>query len=293
MSKESFLSSPYLFLIPAAIFMVAFIVYPFLYSVYNGFFSWNWAHPEKGIVYVGLDNYVSLLLNSDFQNSLRVTFLYTALVLSIEFPLGLILAVLLAQNFKGVSLLRTVCLIPLMTSRVAAALIWQLIYHETIGPLNYLISLLGGKSISWLSNPHMALFSCCLVTVWLYVPFEALILMAAILSIPSDIIESAKVDGASSITIFRHITLPLIKPTAIVVLLIRTMDTLRVFDEVYILTSGGPAGATEVVSFYAYRSLFSYLDVGYASAICVFTLVLLTIVSIPYIKMTVGGLSAR
>mgnify|MGYP000306503345 CR=1 FL=1 len=159
-----------------------------------------------------------------------------------------------------------------------------MMYHERLGFLNYFLSLLGLAPVSWLGDPKIALFSCSIVTIWLNIPFEALVLLAGLTAIPPELYESATLDGASRLKTFLYITLPLLRPVIAILLLIRTMDALRTFDVIYVLTFGGPGGATEVISYYGYKSMFSYLKVGYSSAISVFTLILLLIVGIPYIK---------
>ncbi|GMR03491.1 MAG: sugar ABC transporter permease [Thermodesulfovibrionia bacterium] len=215
--------------------------------------------------FIGLDNYIYLLGDSRFWNALKNTAYFTGVSVTLELMLGLSVAVLLNRTFKGKGFMRAVVLIPWAVPTVVSAKMWEWIYNTDFGILNYIL----GTDINWLGSTFWAINAAIFMDVWKTTPFVALLLIAGLQVIPTDLYSAAKVDGAGSWYIFTRITLPLLMPVILIVLIFRTLDAFRVFDAVYVLTGGGPANTTETLSIYAYKVLFQLLQFGYGSTLSV------------------------
>jgi multiple sugar transport system permease protein len=189
------------------------------------------------------------------------------------------LAVLFNRDFRGNRLVRTLLLIPMMLAPIVAGLIWRFMYNPQIGIVNYLLRLIHVKGPIWLGDPSVAMPAVVLVDVWQWAPFMFLMLYAGIASLPVDVFEAATVDGASAAQRFFLITLPLLRPIILVAVVIRVIDTLRIFDTIFVLTRGGPANITEVLSIYTYKVGMNFFRIGYATTMSYFLLVIITLVS--------------
>jgi multiple sugar transport system permease protein len=204
-----------------------------------------------------------------------------ASAISLEFILGIGLALLLDRDLFGKGLIRSLVLLPMMCTNVVIGLTWRLLLNYQFGIVNYYLGVLGIAPVEWLSNPSLARPSIILVDVWNTTSFVALMILAGLQAMPEEPFEAARIDGASAWQTFRYLTLPLLRPTILVVLLWRVIDTFRIFDVVYLLTAGGPARATETVSLYVYRNGFQLFNLGYASAASyVMILIMLVIAAI-------------
>ncbi|HKZ17001.1 MAG TPA: sugar ABC transporter permease [Geobacteraceae bacterium] len=237
--------------------------------------------------FVGLDNYLFLLQDDRFWNALGNTAYFTALSVTVELLLGLAVALLMERRFRLKGIARAVILVPWAIPTVVSARMWEWIFNTDFGVLNYLT----GLRINWLGSPFWAMHAAVLVDVWKTTPFVAILLMAGLQAIPRDLYQAARVDGAGSWAVFRHVTLPLLRPVILVVLLFRTLDAFRVFDAVYVLTGGGPANTTETLSIYAYRVLFQTLQFGYGSALAVTVFFFTGLISVGYIRLLTRGRS--
>lgn len=247
--------------------MVAVLAYPLSYSFWLSFHEWTLRGFRTGVPFVWLDNYLELFGEFEFWRSMRVTILFMVGAITLEFILGMALALLLNVGIRGRGLIRALILLPMMATNVVIGLGWRMMYNFDAGIINWFLSLVGIPPVTWLSSVDMALPSVIIVDVWNTTSFVALILLAGLQTIPDDPLEAARIDGASHWQAFYHITLPLLRPSILVALLWRVIDTFRIFDVVFTLTGGGPASATEVISLYAYRNGFQKFDLGYASAI--------------------------
>ncbi len=266
-----------LIVLPALIILLAFYIYPLLYSSYMSLHFFDLARP-RAFRFVGLDNYVKTLRDPEFLQALQNTLLYAGVAVPLELLFGTLLALALANIQVGRSLLRTLLVIPMMLAPVAMGLMWKFMYNDEFGILNYLIrrSGLADRPPLWLSDPKLALYSVVVVDIWATTPLIILLMLAGLLSIPHETYEAAWIDGASLLATFRRITLPLLRPVILVALLIRGMDAFRVFDVIFVMTKGGPALKSDVLSFYAYRAAFTHRQIGDASATAwIMTLILL------------------
>lgn len=256
----------FLIVLPALVLMGLVFLYPLFFSGYTSIQDYDIVRPDRS-EFIGLENYTDTLEDAQFQRALTNTFIYVAVALPIEFTLGLILAMALATIPVGRGILRTLLIIPMMLAPVAMGLMWKFMYNDQFGIINYLLREFGvNRPPLWLADPSIALFSVIAVEIWATVPVFVLLLLAGLMSIPTDYYEAAAIDGAGSIELFRHITLPLLRPVILVALLIRGMDAFRVFDLIYVLTGGGPALRTDVLSYYIYRLAFREHSFGEASS---------------------------
>lgn len=273
-----------LFLAPAVLFLLFSSVYPLLYSLRLSFFSWNMSVPNSQPVWIGLGNYTRLFSDANFLASVRITLIFVTASVTIEFILGMGLALLATSSGRMVGLIRTVLLIPLMMTPVVVGVLWRTLYHSEYGAINFMLNLFGIGSQTFIADPQQALASVIAVEVWQQVPVVAFILAAGIQSLPVDLYKAARVDGASAWQIFREITLPLLRPVILVALLLRIMDAFRIFDIIWTLTFGGPGRTTELLSMLIYKSGLQFFQIGQASAMSWLFLVVIFCISIFFIR---------
>jgi multiple sugar transport system permease protein len=252
--------------IPALLIMLVVFIYPLLFSAYTSLHDFEITRPDR-TRFIGLENYVTILQDDQFQRALGNTLVYVFVAVPIEFVIGLTLALALATIQRGRGIFRTLLVIPQMLAPVVMALMWKFMYNDELGIINHVLRELGvSRPPLWLTETPLALFSIIIVEVWATVPIFVLLLLAGLLSIPQEYYEAAAIDGASPWQMFLRVTLPLLQPVILVALLIRGMDAFRVFDLVYVLTNGGPALRTDVLSFFTYRIAFTEREFGLASA---------------------------
>nr|WP_246869744.1 sugar ABC transporter permease [Priestia megaterium] len=271
-----------MFFLPAGIFMLVFLVYPIFLLIRDSFYKIDLINPSLR-EFVGLANYTNSLTSSRFLKALWNTVVYIGVAVCIEFILGLILALLLSNAFKGSQFIRTLLLSPLMLAPLVTGLIWKFMLNDQFGIINWGLYKLGLLSdphqILWLSDSRFALYSTIMADIWLTTPFIMLVLLAGIKGIPISLYESADMDGANKWHKFRYITFPSLIPVATVALLIRIIDAARTFDIVWVLTQGGPGFSSEVLSTYMYKTLTRYGEVGQSSAMAVIFIIILLILS--------------
>jgi len=273
-----------LFMAPAVLFLLFTSVYPLLYSLRLSFFSWNMSVPNSQPVYIGLANYTRLFSDANFLSSVRITLIFVAASVTLEFLLGMALALLATSNLKLMGVIRTVLLIPLMMTPVVVGVLWRTLYHSSYGAINFFLNLVGIASQPFVGDPKQALASVIVVEIWQQLPVVVFILAAGIQSLPVDLYKAARVDGASAWQIFREITLPLLRPVILVVLLLRIMDAFRVFDIIWTLTFGGPGRTTELLSMMIYKSGLQFFQIGQASAMSWLFLLVIFFISIFFIR---------
>ncbi len=248
--------------LPTSVLMLLVFGIPLLFSLYLSFEGWSPDQALFGGSFAGLDNYQDLLTDPSFVGSLGITFGYTAVTVATELAAGLGLALLLNIDLPLINLFRTALIIPMMITPVVAAFCWKLLLDPDHGIVDYLI----GSHIIWLGRPDTALVSVAVVNLWQNAPYVAVLLLAGLRSLPSEPIEAAAIDGASRLQVFWHITLPLLRPYIVVALLLRTIFEFRAFDNIYVMTSGGPADATMVLSMFTYLASFVRFDLSLGAA---------------------------
>jgi len=262
---------PRVLIAPTALFALAMTVLPLGYSLLTSLQNYPLG---RAPLFVGLQNYRNLLQDNSFYSSLGVTLTFTVAATAIEFILGLTLALLLKEEFPFQGVIRSSLIIPMVIAPVVVGIIWRLLYNADVGLFSYTVQALTGKNISVLSSTTLALPAVILVDIWEWTPFMFLILLAGIQSLPLEPFEAARVDGASAWNIFVHLTLPMLRPVISVAILIRALDAFTVFDQVFVLTQGGPGTATEVATLMIYKTAFRFSQYGYGAAMAVALLIL-------------------
>lgn len=276
---------PVLLLMPAVLVIAALLVYPVGYGLFLSLYDYRMTM-SPDIVFIGLRNYQRLLFETpDFLNSVRVTAQFTAMTVALEFAIGLGIALLLTQHLPARPLFRALILLPLMVPPLVSGLLWRLMYDHELGVLSFFVRALGGDPPVFLGDPSIALFAVSLTEVWRATPFMVLVLLAALQSVPAELHEAAQIDGAGRFDRFRAVTFPLILPVLLIALLFRTVDVLRTFDLIYLLTQGGPGTTTEVLSMFIYRYGFQSFDMGKTSAASMILFALTAVVCVVYLRL--------
>lgn len=273
---------PYLLIAPTIAVLVALSIYPLIYAV-----KVSLQTDSSAGVRWSLQNFTRLVADDFFRSALAHTLVYAIIALTFEFLLGLGLAVLMNRAMRGRSLFRAALLVPMMLPPVVVGVVWRLMLNPNFGAINGTLKGFGVNTehLTWTASPTLAFASVIMVDVWQWTPFMFLILLAGLQAIPEEPYEAALIDGSSAWQTFRYITLPLLKPAILIALLLRTMDLLRVFDQIFILTEGGPGSATETISLYIYRTAFRFSDFGYAAAMSFVLLILTNAISLLYIRL--------
>ncbi|MEA5455066.1 sugar ABC transporter permease [Sinomonas sp. JGH33] len=272
-----------LLMLPAGAFLAVFIGWPLVQFVVDGFFK---IAPIAGgsREFVGFGNYVRLFQDADFLNASWRTLLYAVIVVTLEFVLGLAVALVFSALGNASRVFRTVFLYPLMIAPIVAGLLWRFLLIDNFGIVNELLTRVGimhsSSDVQWLSNPNIALFSVAIPDVWLTTSFITLVLFAGLQNIPGDVIEAARIDGARYPTILFRILLPLLRPVIAVALIVRGIDAARAFDVILIQTNGGPQSSTETLSLLIYRTMVRFGDPGLASAMGTVYLVVMLAVAL-------------
>jgi len=272
-------------LTPAIIILLLLSIYPLIYSLNLSFSRWQLGTSPDTSKYVGFDNYIWLFSDAQFWNSIMVTLKILFLSVGIGFLLGMGLALLFDSKLKGINKAVPIILLPIMLTPVVVGLIWRLLLNEQFGIINYYLIKLGIKPISWLSSTAIAPMSIVLVDVWQWTPFLFLILYASLKALPIEIYEAADVDGASYIQKLLYITIPLLKVPIAIALIIRTTDFLKIFDQVYMITFGGPGNSTEILGLFAYKLAFINANLGRASSASYILLILSIIFALGLLKL--------
>ena len=282
------------FLTPSILFVATFSLYPIIDSFRLSFYRMILTLPWLGRKFIGWDNYQDLFGDPVALQSLLTSLTFVAVTTPIEVLLGLAMALLLNESFHGRGWLRAIVLVPWALPTVVASQMWRFIFNDRYGLFNFV--LFGDATDRYwapLAEPGLALLSIMTADVWKTSSFAALIILAGLQTIPRELYEAASIDGAGAWQKFRHITFPLVKPALLLALLFRTIDALKVFDLVFVMTQGGPADTTNVLQFYGYKKIFAEGMIGYGSTIAVAVFSLSLILSLVYIRLLGARLLGR
>jgi len=265
----------YLLPLPALIVMFLIVAFPIGYNLVLSLFRYDLAG-VSAVQFIGLDNYVHISQAPRFWNSLAVTAVFTGGALVGQTVIGTALALFFSREFKGKSLVKAIFLFPIAATPVAVSLIWAMMWNFDFGIINYVIRALGGHPQMWLASPSQVIPALVITDIWQWTPLIMLIVLASLESLPREPFESATVDGASAFQILTRITLPLIRPTIIVAAMIRSIDAIKTFDLIYVMTQGGPGFASENLNIYTFNVGFNYFRMGRGAtlAVVLFTIVL-------------------
>jgi raffinose/stachyose/melibiose transport system permease protein len=276
---------PWLFIAPALIIYSVVVVYPMIYSSWLSLFRWDGVAPTK--VFVGLENYGILLTQNDvFWVALKNNAIWLVAALLLPTSTGLGLAILLNSKFRGSHIFRSIFYFPSVLSLAVVGLIWTWIYHPDLGLLNQALTAAGLKAFTrnWLSDPNIALYPVILAATWNAVGLPMLLFLAGLQTIPEELHEAAKVEGAGPVRRFLYVTFPLLRETTLVVLAITAINALKAYDIIYAMTNGGPANRTQLLSTWMYFLTYNYNQVGLGTAIAVVLFLLTLMFAIPYIR---------
>jgi ABC-type sugar transport system permease subunit len=282
------------FLLPSLVFVGVFSAYPILESFRLSFYRMILTLPWLGEKFVGWENYRDLATDPVARGSLFTSLLFVAVTTPIEVLLGLAMALVLNESFRGRGWLRAIVLIPWALPTVVSSQMWRFIFNDRYGLFNYLI--FGDATQNYwapLAEPGLALMAIMVADIWKTSSFAGLIILAGLQGIPQELYEAADIDGATRWQKFRRVTLPLIKPALLLALLFRTIDALKVFDLVFVMTQGGPADTTNILQFYGYKKTFAEGMIGYGSAIAVVAFSISLLLSIFYLRVSAAGILRR
>jgi len=282
MVKERHLG--YLYLLPTIVILCLVSIFPLIYALNLSFHRWDNFAQVIG-KFVGFKNYHRLLFRDPrFWNSFKNSFVLWAVAGGAQIFLGFLVAILINREFFLHRVVKAVILLPMLVLPVGAAHMWSLIFNPLFGPANYLLRLLSLPSVNWLGDPRVALTSIVIADVWQWMPFCCLIMYAGLQGIPLSVYDAAKVDGAGAWQTTFAIIAPLLKRVFLVVILFRSIDLFRIFDVIYVLTSGGPGNATETMPFYTYILGFKRFDLDRAAALSFLLVIIVSVISFVFIS---------
>lgn len=276
--------TPYMFMAPAAIIMAVALMYPLGYMVWGSFRDWDPSQTIGEAEFVGLDNYVKLWGDPNFWESMTVTLTFAFFVVSFELFIGVGLALLLDRNIRGMSVLRTLFILPMMIAPVVVGLMWRYMYHPTVGTFNRTLDGIGIPGVDWLGQ-H-ALMSVIIADIWQWTPFIFILSLAALQSLPKSALEAARIDGATTWQQIIYIKLPLMMPVLIVTGLLRLIDAFKVLEVILVMTEGGPGLSTEILALRISRTATEFRELGEAAAMSNYLLILLMILTISMFGFT-------
>lgn len=268
-------ATPYLFLAPAGIILLVALLYPIGFMIYASFLDWAPSQRIEQAEWVGLKNYIDLLQDENFRESFSVTITFASLVVSIEMIVGVGLALLLDRNLRGMSMLRTIFILPIMIAPIVVGLMWRHMYHPTVGIFNKFTTLIGIGDLPWLSDGTWAFAAIIIADVWQWSPFVFILSLAALQSLPRSTLEAAEIDGATGWQKIWHIKIPLMMPVLIVTALLRLIDAFKVLEVILVMTNGGPGLSTEIIALRISRTVGEFQELGVAAAMANYLLLLL------------------
>lgn len=275
--RKSEVISGYLFILPSLVIFITFMIIPIFMGLYISLTDYD---GFKTMNFVGLQNYAAMFKDSYFLVSFKNNIVYTLFTVPGTLILSLLLAVAVNKGIRGSSVFKTVFFFPYITSMVAVGIIWTLLFNPTVGPINNFLKSIGiANPPGWLLSTKSALPAVMIVTVWKWSGYYMIIFLAGLQGIPKQLYEASEVDGASGLTKFFHITLPLLSPTTFLILILLIINSFQVFDLINIMTEGGPGRATNVLVYRIYQEGFKYMHFGYASAEAYFLFAIILIIT--------------
>ena len=276
----------YATLFPAVLLFLLLTLLPIANLVSLSFHDITWSDGQAVWDWVGFHNYAALPADNLLRAGVLNTIIFAVVAVAIQLVIGFFLALWTTQIIRGRLVYRTIFILPILVPGIIIGAIWKLMYSYDFGVINSALGVFGVGPIDWLGNPNLALLSVIIVDVWHWTPFCFLLLLAGLESLPKDVFEAARVDGATDGQILRYITLPLMVPTLVVTFVFRMILAFKVFDEIYLLTGGGPGTSTEVISYTIYRRFFTEDQVGYGAAMSIAVIALITVMILAATRAT-------
>lgn len=272
-------SARFFFPAPSLLFLAVMLAFPVAYIIWLSLHDW-YLMDRAAPVFVGLHNYIDLFSDQRFLHAVVKTLWFSFLAVLVQIPLGVLCALIFSREFRGRGIIRTIFILPLASTPVAISLVWILMMNPNLGVLNYLLSLIHLQPDLWLASQKTVIRSLIMVDTWMWTPLVMLIVLGGLSNLPSAPYESAQIDGANGLQKFWYITLPLVRPAIMAALILRTIDVLKTFDIIFIMSEGGPAQASETMNVYLFLQSFQFFHMGEASAIAVCLLALVLCVSL-------------
>ena len=274
------------FILPSLLGFLIFTFIPVVISLCLSFTSWNFMEGIVGIKFNGLANYIRLFSDEWFLNSYKNNIIFTAVTVPVLIALGLVMATIINKYIYGGGVVRTMIFIPYIASVVAVCTVWMVLLQPSYGPVNEFFRSIGiANPPGWLADFKWSLPSIMIIYVWQQVGYYSIVFLAGLKGLPEDVYEAAKVDGASSIRQFFSLTVPLISPTTFFLTIMGIIGSFKVFDQISVLTQGGPGSSSSVMAYYVYRTAFDYFEMGYANTLAWALFVLVFIVTLVQWKM--------
>ncbi|MBD9077370.1 MAG: sugar ABC transporter permease [Clostridium sp.] len=274
------------FILPSLLGFLIFTFIPVVISLCLSFTSWNFMEGIEGIKFNGLANYIRLFSDEWFLNSYKNNIIFTAVTVPVLIALGLVMATIINKYIYGGGVVRTMIFIPYIASVVAVCTVWMVLLQPSYGPVNEFFRSIGiANPPGWLADFKWSLPSIMVIYVWQQVGYYSIVFLAGLKGLPEDVYEAAKVDGASSIRQFFSLTVPLISPTTFFLTIMGIIGSFKVFDQISVLTQGGPGSSSSVMAYYVYRTAFDYFEMGYANTLAWALFVLVFIVTLVQWKM--------
>jgi multiple sugar transport system permease protein len=276
--------APYIVVAPGLLFLIFMAVYPLIFSLRISFFDWNLLDTEH--VFVGLRNYKENILNSNFWHAGWITVLFSLVTVSVEFSIGLIIALYLHKIIKGRRIFQTILLLPMVVAPAIAGLMWRFMLNYEYGVINYFFTVLKMQRYAWLASKYLALPALMVTDIWQWTPFMTIILLAGLQSLPDDPLEAAAIDGCSRWQTFWFIILPMLKPVATIAIVLRTIDAFRIYDIIFMMTRGGPVHATTSLSWLIYETGFKTFELHQSASMSWMMLIFVTVIITYILKFT-------
>ena len=274
-----------LFLAPALFFFALYVLAPIPVSFYYSLFRWDGIGER---VFIGFQNWRELTQDPIFWRALKNNVTLVVISILVQLPMGIALALLLTSRFRWRKLLKTIYVLPYLMSAVAIGMLWRYIYEPTFGLLNMFLEAIGRSNwiLDWLGDPKVVLYSVINAINWQFIPFYMLLFMAALIGIPDELYEAAKIDGASAWKVFWTITLPLLWPTVTNAAILSLVGSLKYFDLIHVLSGGGPSHASELMATYMYKRSFQHFRMGYGSTVAVALFTIGFVLSMVFLRAT-------
>lgn len=278
----------YIFILPIILFMLVFVLFPIVYNITLSLQDVNVYNFKKEHHFAEFENYTNTFKDPVFYTALRNSLVFTVLSLVFQFGIGFALALFFNRKFPGRNLMRSLMLLAWMLPVVITASIFQWMLNGDYGVVNYVLQLLGfiNEPHSWLSDNGTSLLSTIIANIWIGIPFNMIILLTGLQGMPEQLYEAARLDGASRLKQFRHITLPLMKPTILILLMLGIINTFKVFDLIFIMTAGGPVNSSNVLPIYAYQLSFLKFEFSQGAAVSMIMFIILIVLAVFYLRMT-------
>jgi multiple sugar transport system permease protein len=268
-----------MYLGPAVLVMAAACLYPVITAFQLAGYKWDMGTPWSSAQWVGLDNFVSAFGNEQVWSSLRTTLLFAGVCVAAEMVLGIALALALEHSVRGMSIFRTIFILPMMIAPIAVGLAWRYMFDAQFGLINAFLGLFGVKALTWLADPTLAFVAIVIADIWQWTPFVFIMMLAALASVDGAVLEAARIDGANWMQQIFLVKLPMVMHVIAITLMMRLIDAFRVLEVIYVLTFGGPGNSTEILALHIYKTAFVGQQMGVAAAVSVLLLVVVAALS--------------